>query len=913
MTGKTIFHYKIEEKLGQGGMGVVYRAEDTKLNRFVALKFLPSKINITPEDKIRFFHEAKAAAVLNHPNITTIHAIEESKDDIFIVMEYIQGTQLKDMIKSGPLPLREATNIALQIANGLQAAHEKDIVHRDIKSQNIMIMKDGTVKIMDFGLAKVKGGTQITKFGTALGTISYMSPEQAKGAKVDRSTDIWSFGVVLYEMVTGELPFQGDYDQAIIYSILNKKIEFSKKYFTRTGTNIFRIIRKCLEKVPDERYQNFSEIVSDLITLSGKDLDTQKLYKTTELKKKQTRSLSPYLTPNWKGNYLFSLKKAIWIPGILILLIIFLLINKWIPSSSLPQINPEMSKAVIQPPVSDFYYPGISPGGNLLAVPGSDVDGNWDIYLMDINTGESKKLDTKTPTVKITEESSCAVFSSDGSTIVFGAMNPKTNIQEVCTISILGGFVRVIADTGIVITCNSKGSRIYYFRGIPRAPSRSGWREYRSITRDGKDDRLEFIDSLIKGADNSFTLSLSPDNKRAAFTRPFSGNYNEIIIRNLISGEERRLTNDRKNIEDISWLKNGYILYDSNRKGNFNLWLIPETGGDPIQLTNEGYHDFSMATDESSDRIIFKEVSRVGTLWEVNTNGSDNHQVLADLNVWDANFSPDNKKVALIITDQFKLGKSIVLKNLKSGQIETIIPFDTLYKVWPRWSPSGDYISYQEFPEEPSVSIPRIKIVDLSKGNKILDFGYGFLTRWLNDSTAVIQRISGPGLVDFKHLGGRGSENKENSLGNGLFFFMRYLNIHTGKEEKFFRENVNLAIPVLNKTKFIYQSRDKKVFIVSQNELDHDPSARGERLFSNHKIENQIIGYPVFSDNWMYFKTTSIIWRMDLRTLKIYKILDMKNKTSFSLCRYGYSKDSIAYILHQPKNSLIKIDNIFLN
>ena len=201
MIDKTILHYHIIKELGRGGMGVVYLAEDTKLKRNVAIKFLPQQVSSDLEQKKRFELEAQAAAALNHPNISTIYAIEESGNDVFIVMEYIDGIELKDKIKSGTIAVEDAINIAIQIAEGLEAAHNKGIVHRDIKSQNIMITGDGKVKIMDFGLAKMGQGTQLTKVGSTVGTAAYMSPEQAKGEEIDYRTDIWSFGVVLYEMI----------------------------------------------------------------------------------------------------------------------------------------------------------------------------------------------------------------------------------------------------------------------------------------------------------------------------------------------------------------------------------------------------------------------------------------------------------------------------------------------------------------------------------------------------------------------------------------------------------------------------------------------------------------------------------------------------------------------------------------
>ncbi len=267
MIGETILHYKVIEKLGEGGMGVVYLAEDTKLERKVAIKFLPRNIAGNPEERERFKIEAKAAAALNHPNIATIHAIEESGDDTFIVMEFIDGIELKDKIKSISIPTDEALNIAIQIAEGLEAAHKKGIVHRDIKSQNIMITTEGKVKIMDFGLAKMRGGTQLTKIGSTVGTVAYMSPEQARGDEVDNRTDIWSLGVVLYEMLTGKMPFKGDYDQAVIYSIINEEPVPIEHSDFKVPKDLVQILNHMLSKNPELRYQSAYLLLNDLDSL----------------------------------------------------------------------------------------------------------------------------------------------------------------------------------------------------------------------------------------------------------------------------------------------------------------------------------------------------------------------------------------------------------------------------------------------------------------------------------------------------------------------------------------------------------------------------------------------------------------------------------------------------------------------
>jgi serine/threonine protein kinase/dienelactone hydrolase len=260
MIGKKILHYQILQKLGEGGMGIVYLAEDTRLDRRVAIKFLPRHIAGNSDERKRFEIEAKAAAALNHPNIATIHAIENTADDLFIVMEYIQGQTLHDKITADRvLPPADCIDIAVQIASGLQAAHEKSIIHRDIKSSNIMITEKGQVKIMDFGLAKVRGSAQITKAGTTVGTVAYMSPEQARGEPVDNRSDIWSFGVVLYEMLSGKLPFTGDYEQAVIYAILNETPNLKPERFTDVDKAVLSLLDGLLRKESAERIQNINE------------------------------------------------------------------------------------------------------------------------------------------------------------------------------------------------------------------------------------------------------------------------------------------------------------------------------------------------------------------------------------------------------------------------------------------------------------------------------------------------------------------------------------------------------------------------------------------------------------------------------------------------------------------------------
>ncbi len=307
MVGKQISHYKILEEIGRGGMGVVYKARDLKLDRFVALKFLPTKYTSDTAVKERFIQEAKAASALDHSNICTIHEIDETEDapakemagkHMFIVMSYYEGETLKERIEQGPVALDDALDIAAQIGRGLAKAHELNIVHRDIKPANIFLTVDGSVKILDFGLAKLCSRTKLTKESTTLGTVAYMSPEQTRGEEVDHRTDIWSLGVVLYEMLTQTIPFKGEYEQAIIYSILNEEpqpIAHLPSAPATKGIAIEQIIHTCLAKNIHERYSTIADFLADIYNIEFDANDTK-----IEVQKKswpQKSSLKKYIFP----------------------------------------------------------------------------------------------------------------------------------------------------------------------------------------------------------------------------------------------------------------------------------------------------------------------------------------------------------------------------------------------------------------------------------------------------------------------------------------------------------------------------------------------------------------------------------------------------------------------------------------
>ena len=300
MVGEYISHYHILEKLGVGGMGVVYKAKDLVLERFVTIKFLSPHLLVDTTAKKRFIHEARNLSALDHSNICSIYEICETQEGfLFIVMPYYEGQTLRSMIdgvgahsdalirdgvgthSNVSVPIDRCIDIMIQIAQGLAKAHEKGIVHRDIKPDNIIITEDNVVKIIDFGLSKLNERTKLSEIGITMGTTPYMSPDQTWGMEVDHRTDIWSLGVVLYEMLSGKLPFRGSYEQAIIYSIVNEEPE--KIY--HIPEKLWKIVKKCLTKETQDRYESMQELIADLQDYQSRYLTDSTEYIVTSLNK----------------------------------------------------------------------------------------------------------------------------------------------------------------------------------------------------------------------------------------------------------------------------------------------------------------------------------------------------------------------------------------------------------------------------------------------------------------------------------------------------------------------------------------------------------------------------------------------------------------------------------------------------
>ncbi len=437
MIGRTISHYEIVGKLGEGGMGVVYKATDVSLDRTVALKFLAPHLVEDQEGRERFIREAKAAAALDHPNICTVYEINQEQDQTFIAMACIEGQSVKDKIAERPLKLEEALDIAIQTAQGLQAAHEKDIVHRDIKGANLMVTPQGQVKIMDFGLAQFAEQSRLTKTATMLGTPAYMSPEQAQRLPTDRRTDIWSLGVVIYEMVTGRLPFEGEREAAVAYSIVHEEPEPMTAQRVDVPVELDRIVGKAMAKSSDERYQHVDELLVDVKAL-------KRGFATSHPadSKEDSRTKTPIA----------------WIAVAAALTVLAVAVWRLGDSGGSTSGPDQFQLKQITRDSGLTYEPALSPDGSLVVYSSDRAGGgNLDLWVQQVSGGEPRRL-TNDPA-----DDHQPHFSPAGDRIVFRSERSGGGIY---VMPVLGGTPVLLAVEGRRPRFSPDGSLVAYWTGV---------------------------------------------------------------------------------------------------------------------------------------------------------------------------------------------------------------------------------------------------------------------------------------------------------------------------------------------------------------------------------------------------------------------------------------------------------------
>ncbi len=738
MIGSTISHYKILEKLGEGGMGVVYKATDTKLDRTVALKFLPAHVSINEETKARFVQEAKAAAALNHSHICTIHGVEEDAGQIFIVMEFVDGGTLREKIPFKSID--EAVTVAIQIADALHDAHAKGIVHRDIKADNIMLTSKGQAKVMDFGLAKLKGTLKLTRTSSTVGTLAYMAPEQIQGGEIDTRSDIFSFGALMFEMLTGRTPFRGEHEAAMLYSIVNEEPQPLEQLRQDISPLLSNLILKCLEKDPADRYQHMDDIASELRRAQKK---TSRVMRTTDFVPSGAQSAAqPSGTmprveqrsePTMPGG---SRTPLLRYGGIGFVAVVVLGVIGWLLlSPSGIAVNPDMVTRVLQVPFTQYSYPSLSPDGKWIAFPAADANGRWDIYYMHISGGEPRKI-TSDGTIFIQQS---ADISPDGSQIVYNRPNENNTSYDIVSISSLGGTSRKLAESGGSPQWRPDGERVGFIRTLnSRLRAESSHIEFWTVRADGSDLRRDFEDSLfVTSGPYRYNFCWSPDGKSIAWIRTLSPSSQILVIRNLETGSERLLTEGGENLDAAAWTVDDRIIFSSNRGGNTNLWAIPASGGKTVQVTKGGGPDLALTVASSGNELVYLQQQRVGHIWTANVDGSSLRQISFDeREIWEPAFSPDKQRIAFVMNDPDPLTeKADVYVMDRDGNNRRQMTQGLLNARIPCWSPDGKRVGYTvpQTGEGADTAGARIFVVDVDNPGAPKHAGSNFGVGWLDE------------------------------------------------------------------------------------------------------------------------------------------------------------------------------------
>jgi Tol biopolymer transport system component/predicted Ser/Thr protein kinase len=746
MIGKTIFHFRITEKLGEGGMGIVYKAEDTKLRRTVALKFLPRAIDAHEPERARFLQEAQAASALNHPHVCTIHDICEIDGQQFIVMEFVDGETLLARIEHHPLKVNDALGYAIQIGEALEEAHSSGIVHRDIKPANIMVNTKNQIKVMDFGLAKLKGSLKLTRTSSTVGTLAYMAPEQIEGREVDGRSDIFSFGVVLYEMLTGRRPFGGETEAAVMHSILGAEAEPIQKHLPESTSEVVHVLNRALEKDPEDRYQTVHDMLIDLRRAKKETSRVSRRLLATQ-NVEQPMPAAPageQPPPGAPGTAAvagreiskprMSRRLALW--GALavasLAVAAVLVFGPLVSSKRVPTLNPAMTIRTLEVPFTTIGTPGLSRDGNWVAFAAWDAEEKGSIYFMNVSKGAPTRLTPELADLNLAD------ISPDNSEVLYDS--PAQGDQwGIYVVPSSGGTGRRIAESGVSPRWRPDGQRIGYIRlGRTSVPSSTGKREFWSVNPDGSESRLEFVDSLTDINQDWWSYAWSPDGQSVAWLRALPG-HSEIIIHDLGSGQERQLTSFGMPIDYLKWGSNGQVFFASSKGGNTNIWMIPAKGGEAVQVTRGSGPDMAVSVSADCRRLIYKESRQISNIWIADMDGRNARQLTFG-NQWmsRATFAPDNR-IAFEITsdDEYQSGSQIFTIR-DDGSERAQITTGSGWHSSPQWSRDGKYLSYVvRGIDEPSES-SRVYITEASNPGTPKLIGRGASASWLDAETLIL-------------------------------------------------------------------------------------------------------------------------------------------------------------------------------
>jgi Tol biopolymer transport system component len=660
MIGKTISHYKILDKLGAGGMGVVYKAEDTTLGRVVALKFLPPELTRDKKAGARLIQEARAASTMDHPNICTIYEVGETQDgQIFISMAFYPGKTLKEKLGEGAMSLTEALATAEQIARGLAVAHARGIVHRDIKPGNIFVLSDGQVKIVDFGLAKLAGQLKLTTTGRTMGTVLYMSPELGRGEEAGPASDVWALGVILYEMVTGELPFKGDYDAAVMYSAMHEDPAPLGTLRPEVPDALEYIIGKALAKKEAERYRDAGELASDLGVLRQQLGRDQPARRETWRFRRGKRSLS------------LVIGAAAIVAAVLAVV--------WQTSVNRQRHPGPVQGSPRQITSGDFRQdePAISPDGTRIAFT-SDASGNNDIWVIGIRSGNPERL-TSEPSVDF-----YPAWFADGTAIAF--VSDRGGKEGIWKMDQMGGGATLLIADAIEPALSPDGKRIAFSIVGPSKRLRIG------VAPLADPARTTLLTGDGDGLWHHRCPAWSPDGQAICYAT-----QNDLWTVPSSGGTARQLTKGGAGDTDPMWTTDGkHVLFSSHREGTLALWRVGATGGTPERFTwGTGYdHDPSVCADGS--RLAYATRTTHTGLRVRNLSTGKEAMLEGRWDEYMAAISPDGSQVVFASARSGRdvdLWSQPLADGLPAGDLRRLTD-EVGYTAHPTFSPDGKWLAY---------------------------------------------------------------------------------------------------------------------------------------------------------------------------------------------------------------------------